>query len=132
MRNPSTTRLLMSGAKEGLLEVPHRPPASRTCSWKEKQTGVDLLPTVLTDRIPHTSELISSKGMMALLKEARMHYEYIVLDLSPAAPVIDVRAVSSLIDGFLIVVEWAAPRATPSSPRLSRTRKSSRARWVSS
>lgn len=106
MRNPSLTRLLMTGAKEGLLEVLTGRRRFQEVLWKEKQTGVDLLPTVLTGPIPHTSELISSKGMMALLKEARMHYDYIVLDLPPAAPVIDVRAVSSLIDGFLIVVEW--------------------------
>ena len=33
-------------------------------------------------------------------------FDYVVIDLSPLAPVVDVRAITHLVDGFVFVVEW--------------------------
>jgi succinoglycan biosynthesis transport protein ExoP len=33
-------------------------------------------------------------------------YDYVIVDLSPLAPVVDVRVTTPLVDTFLFVVEW--------------------------
>ena len=37
------------------------------------------------------------------LREA---FDYVIVDLSPLAPVVDVRAMTHLVDSFVFVVEW--------------------------
>jgi succinoglycan biosynthesis transport protein ExoP len=45
--------------------------------------------------------------MERLFQHLREHYDRIVLDLSPLAPVIDVRATGALADSYVLVIEWA-------------------------
>jgi succinoglycan biosynthesis transport protein ExoP len=44
--------------------------------------------------------------MRKLFENLRATYEYVIVDLSPLAPVVDVRAMTHLVDSFLFVVEW--------------------------
>jgi Mrp family chromosome partitioning ATPase len=36
----------------------------------------------------------------------RKTYDYVIVDLPPLAPVVDARAISTLLDGVILVVEW--------------------------
>ena len=50
--------------------------------------------------------------MRDLMAEARKSFDYIVVDLPPLGPVIDVKAFAPLADGLVLVTEWGAtPRA---------------------
>ena len=44
--------------------------------------------------------------MKRLFDRLRESYDYVIVDLSPLAPVVDVRTVTHLVDCFLFVVEW--------------------------
>ena len=33
-------------------------------------------------------------------------YDYVVVDLSPLAPIVDVRATTHLVDSYIFVIEW--------------------------
>jgi succinoglycan biosynthesis transport protein ExoP len=44
--------------------------------------------------------------MASLLTRARETYDYVVVDFPPLAPVVDAKAASHLVDGFILVVEW--------------------------
>jgi succinoglycan biosynthesis transport protein ExoP len=44
--------------------------------------------------------------MRLLMDRLRQSYDYVIVDLSPLAPVVDVRAMAHLVDGFVLVVEW--------------------------
>ena len=44
--------------------------------------------------------------MGKLFEQLREKYDYIVVDLPPLAPVVDVRAATHLVDSFVFVVEW--------------------------
>jgi len=50
--------------------------------------------------------LIGSPRMEALLNAARENYDYVLIDLPPLAPVVDVRAVARMIGSFVYVIEW--------------------------
>jgi polysaccharide biosynthesis transport protein len=43
---------------------------------------------------------------MRFLDECRTQYTYVVVDLPPFVPVVDVKAAAHLFDGFALVIEW--------------------------
>jgi len=66
------------------------------------------LPTTNAFGVPNTDQILSSQAMKHLFDMLRSDYEYIIVDLSPLAPVVDVRATTDLIDFYVFVVEWGA------------------------
>ena len=113
LRNPSLTRLVAPHAKAGLAEFVIDKAELKDLLLFEERTHLAMLPSVLRRDVPLTSELLASREMAGLLEEAKASFDYIVLDLPPLAPVVDVRAVTPYIDGFACVVEWGStPRAT--------------------
>jgi succinoglycan biosynthesis transport protein ExoP len=44
---------------------------------------------------------------MKLFGELRKRYDYVIVDLSPLAPIVDVRATTQLVDSYVFVIEWA-------------------------
>jgi succinoglycan biosynthesis transport protein ExoP len=61
---------------------------------------------VLKSRVAHTSEILASEATKKLFERLREAYDYVVVDLSPLAPVVDVRATSNLVDSYIFVIEW--------------------------
>ena len=43
-----------------------------------------------------------------MLKLVRTDYDYVLVDLPPILPVVDVKAVAHLFDAFVLVVEWGS------------------------
>ncbi len=112
LRNPSLTRRLVPEARTGLVEVLRGKLGEGAVVWTDPVSGLHVLPAVLAVSLSHTSELISSRAMAALLARLRQHYDYVFLDLPPAAPIVDVRAVGGIMDAFLMVVEWGRTHKT--------------------
>src|SRR6185437_8745681 len=56
------------------------------------------------------SEILASGSLKQLFDGLRKSYDYIVVDLPPLAPVVDVRAAVTIIDSFVFVVEWGRTR----------------------
>uniref|UniRef100_A0A9E7ZVF1 AAA domain-containing protein n=1 Tax=Bosea sp. NBC_00436 TaxID=2969620 RepID=A0A9E7ZVF1_9HYPH len=75
--------------------------------WLDPQTRLMFLPTVADQSMSHTNELLSSKAMEAALKTLREQVDYVVVDLPPIIPVVDVRASGHIFDSYLLVIEWA-------------------------
>lgn len=116
LRNPSLTRAVAPNALVGLAEfVIDKIPLADLLLFEER-TRLAMLPAVLRRDVPMTSELLASREMAGLIEEARASFDYIILDLPPLAPVVDVRAVTPYVDGFACVVEWGrTPRAVVQS-----------------
>ncbi|MBO0126429.1 MULTISPECIES: polysaccharide biosynthesis tyrosine autokinase [Agrobacterium] len=106
IRNPGATRALGRHAGEGLLEVLLEGRNVRDVLLHDEKTGLAFLPTVVKQRVPHSSELLTSPQMHKLLAEASGVFDYIIVDLPPLGPVVDARAMASRIDGFVFVTEW--------------------------
>ncbi len=56
------------------------------------KTNLAFLPTVKKKPILHTSEFLSAAPTKKLFDGLRTAYDYVVVDLPPLAPIIDVRA----------------------------------------
>ena len=106
LRNPELTRGLAPHALSGLIEALREEQPLGDYMLLEPDSGLWFLPAVVKKRVLHSSEIIASSAMRALLAEAAARFDYVVVDLPPLGSVVDVRAASSQFDAFVLVVEW--------------------------
>ncbi|MFK0385448.1 polysaccharide biosynthesis tyrosine autokinase [Agrobacterium sp. NPDC090273] len=106
IRNPGSTRAMGRHAKAGLLEVLLDGVDYRDALLFNQKTGLAFLPTVVKQRVTHSSELLMSGAMRKLLSDLSAEFDYVIVDLPPLGPVIDARAIGTRMDGFIFVVEW--------------------------
>ncbi|GAB3042043.1 CpsD/CapB family tyrosine-protein kinase [Virgibacillus ainsalahensis] len=53
---------------------------------------------------PNPSELLASKKMEMLLKEAKMSYDLVIIDTPPVLAVTDAQVLANMVDGSLLVI----------------------------
>ena len=106
LRNPSLSRALAPRAKSGILDVISGNSSLEDVVWTDPSTNLAFLPATMPFRMTHSNEIFSNSSTKQLFKELRQSYDYIIVDLSPLAPVIDVRATTGLVDAYVLVVEW--------------------------
>jgi succinoglycan biosynthesis transport protein ExoP len=106
LRNPSLSRKLSVGAAGGLMEIISGDAKVKDVIWRDPATGLFFLPSVLVTRLPNSSEILASQPTKQVFEQLRDEYDYVIVDLSPLAPVVDVRAMTHLVDSFIFVIEW--------------------------
>lgn len=122
LRNPSLSRQLAPRASAGLIEVVQGTKTLAETVCIEPVTKLEFLPAIVGSKIAHTSEILASQKMGALFERLKTVYDYIVVDLSPVSPVVDVRTTSPLVDSYVFVVEWGATRVDAVSHALTDAR----------
>lgn len=106
LRNPDLSRQLAPKASCGLLEVLTGKSALEQAIWHDPSTTLDFLPTVIETRVAHTSDILASAATKALFDALKEKYDYVIVDMPPLAPVIDVRATTNFVDSYVFVIEW--------------------------
>ncbi|MGV7217065.1 polysaccharide biosynthesis tyrosine autokinase [Bradyrhizobium sp. UFLA05-112] len=106
LRNPSLSRALVPNAKIGLVDVVAQKAQLDDTLIVDPETKLSILPAGTTSKLLHTNEILASKAMHALVTLLRSKFDYVVLDMPPMAPVVDVRVTSSFTDSYVFVVEW--------------------------
>jgi len=106
LRNPVLSRMLAPDANSGLIEVLSGRASLDDVTWTDPSTKLTFLPCVLKSRVAHTSEILASEAIKKLFDRLRETYDYVIVDLSPLAPVVDVRATYNLVDSYIFVIEW--------------------------
>jgi polysaccharide biosynthesis transport protein len=110
LRNPSLSREIAPTAETGLIEVLSGETSVEDVVWMEPGTGMAFLPMAKNARLIHTSEILASVAMRDLIDRLRRGYDYVVIDLPPIAPLVDVRATTHLMDFYFLVVAWGRTR----------------------
>jgi capsular exopolysaccharide synthesis family protein len=110
LRNPSLSRSLAPVAGAGIIEVLSGRCSLEDAIWKDPKTDLSFLPTVKKKPILHTSEVLSAAPTKKLFDNLRSAYDYVVVDLPPLAPIVDVRATTPLIDCFVLAIEWGGTK----------------------
>jgi polysaccharide biosynthesis transport protein len=100
------TARLAPDAREGLIEALANPSRLSELVCTRQRSGLDVLPCVLSARLPNAAELLGSPEMEQLLIAARKSYEFIIIEVAPVMSVVDLKVVERLIDRFIFVVEW--------------------------
>jgi succinoglycan biosynthesis transport protein ExoP len=107
IRNPSLTKRLTPDAKAGLINMVLDDASLDECIWTDTATDLHFLPCVLPHRFSNSGDILSSSMMENVFSKLRQNYDRVVLDLSPLAPVVDVRATTKLVDNYILVIAWA-------------------------
>jgi polysaccharide biosynthesis transport protein len=68
----------------------------------------DFLASSSRIRPTNSSDILISEPMRQMLKSAAKDYDYVLVDLPPILPVVDVKAAAQLFDAFVLVVEWGS------------------------
>jgi succinoglycan biosynthesis transport protein ExoP len=100
------TAKLEPDAREGLIEALDDPSRLGALVMKRPRSGFDLLPCILSKRIPNAADLLGSPQMERLLIAARVSYDCIIVECPPIMSVVDVKMIERLIDRFVFVIGW--------------------------
>src|SRR5262249_11424508 len=122
LRNPSLTRALAPNGTTGIVEVLSGERSVDEVSWRCPVTNLVFLPAPEKSGLLHASEILASAAAKKLFEQLRLSYDYIVVDLPPLAPVVDVRATGHLVDFYFLVVEWGTTKIDVVQHALSRAR----------
>lgn len=106
MRNPELSRVLTPKAQAGLPNILVGRVARQSVTYSETSIPLDFIPARTTLKLQHTHEILRSPAMSDMLAECRAQYAYVIVDLPPLVPVVDVKAAGHLLDGFALVVAW--------------------------
>jgi polysaccharide biosynthesis transport protein len=112
LRNPGLTRLARPRGGMGLVDA-----VVGNVDWRATRVQVGnprlhLIPCSTQALVSHTSDLVGSQAMRALLEEARGEYNYVIVDLPPLGPVVDARVMLPHLDAVVMVAEWGrTPKA---------------------
>ena len=110
LRNPTLVGALAPRPTVGLMELLTGKIDLQQAIGRETDTGLTLLPLVLDEELAHSDEVLSSPAFRNLIDQLRQRYDFIIMDLPPIAPVIDVLAAAPVIDSLVFVVEWASTK----------------------
>ncbi|SRR5579871_316345 len=125
LRNPSMSTTLGYSRAPGLLELVADHSGFDDLIITDSKYKFDFLPSSARIKPSNSSDIINSPATKQMLKDARSRYDYILVDLPPILPVVDVKAAADLFDAFVLVVEWGSTscdevlKAIASSPILS-------------
>lgn len=106
MRKPCIHKLFGFGDMAGLSEHLSNGIPLNSIFLKTQVRKLSILPA--GKRPPNPYELLSSQNMIKLLKELKQRYSdrYIIIDSPPPALTAETTAMSNLVDGVLLVVEY--------------------------
>lgn len=110
LRNPTLARSLVPSPRVGWMEILSGKTDLAQAIGRERTTGLACLPLILESQPNHSDEILSSQSFRDLIDQLRQRYDYIIMDLPPVAPVVDVRAIVPAIDSFVYVVAWGSTR----------------------
>ncbi len=106
LRNPGLSRGVARHATAGLIEALADGRSLKDLLLLNPSTHLAVLPIASRRTVPHSSELLTSPAMDALIKQASESFDHIIVDLPPIGPVVDARAFAPRVDAFVFVVEW--------------------------
>ena len=106
LRNPSLSRSIAPGASSGIVELALGKVSLGEAVWKDRSTGMAFLPAVMTSASPDPTSILFSAAMRRAFDELRQQYQFVIVDLSPLVPVIDVYATTDFVDAFVLIIEW--------------------------
>ncbi|MFS8038148.1 Wzz/FepE/Etk N-terminal domain-containing protein [Xanthobacter sp. AM11] len=108
LRNPSLSRRLAPEAKVGIIELVLGHATFEEVAIIDPLTKLTVIPAVVPSEIAHTSEILASEKMSELFAKLKASTDYLIVDLPPLAPVVDVFASTHLIDGYVYIIGWNA------------------------
>ncbi len=106
LRNPVLSRTLAFGAKSGVVDIIYNRCTLEEVKWADQISGLTFLPGSIKSPGGHSGALLASTQMKDLIEELHRQYDYVIVDLPPLIPIMDVRATATFISNYFMVIEW--------------------------
>ena len=106
LRTASLSRLLTGRTTCGILDVIADKKPLKDAIWKEPCTNLAFLPAGIKSQLACSSNVLYSEAAQNFFDHLRQAYEYIIVDLPPVGPVVDVRSTAQFVDFYTLVIEW--------------------------
>lgn len=125
LRNPSLTRSVAPKANTGIAELAFGRASLSNVIWNDPSTKMAFLPSIPHSGPPDPPSILCSAELKRVFEDLRKQYDFVVVDLSPLAGVVDVCATTELIDEYVLVIEWgtttvdAVQHALRAAPKVS-------------
>ena len=110
LRNASLSSLLAASTAAGIADVIDGNASLNNTIWTEPSTNLTFLPAGVASQLAHSNEVLASEAIKGLFDQLRRHYDYIIVDLPPLAPIVDVRAAAEFVDLYTLIIEWGRTR----------------------
>ena len=99
LRKPSLSQDLVPNATPGVIDIITDTASLDEVIWFDQTSSLAFLPAGVKSRgLIHTSEILASAAMKRLFLRLREKYDYVIVDLSPIIPVVDVRSTTRLVE----------------------------------
>ncbi len=108
LRNPTLTRSLGYNNAPGLLNLVADKAELEDLVITDSTYKFDFLPSSTRSKPTNSSDVLNSPAMKEMLRAAKSNYDYVLVDLPPILPVVDVKAAAHLFEAFVLVVEWGS------------------------
>jgi succinoglycan biosynthesis transport protein ExoP len=112
LRRSQLSKLLSPSAPAGLIDMLEGTASLDEVIAVDLDSGLEFLPAPAGRQLAHAAELLSSPALRGMLGRLEARYEYVIIDLPPLEPVVDVRAAAGTFDAFVFIIEWGkTPRS---------------------
>jgi succinoglycan biosynthesis transport protein ExoP len=108
LRNPTLTRSLGYNNAPGLLNLVADKAELEDLVITDSTYKFDFLPSSTRTKPTNSSDVLNSPAIKEMLRAAKSNYDYVLVDLPPILPVVDVKAAAHLFEAFVLVVEWGS------------------------
>ena len=108
LRTPSMSRMLGYDKEFGLINMVEDGIDFDELVITDPKFNFDFLPSPIALRPSNSADVLKAPAIRNLLKKASSEYDYILCDLPPVLPIVDVKATAHLFDAFILVVEWGS------------------------
>jgi succinoglycan biosynthesis transport protein ExoP len=108
LRNPSMTKSLGYSGAPGLLEIVANKANFGDLVVTDCKLKFDFLPSSTEIKPSNSSDILTNQRIGGMLDTLKKDYDYVLVDLPPILPVVDVKAAAHLFDAFVLVVEWGS------------------------
>jgi len=104
LRHPSVTKFFGLESNPGLVDLLTGAADGENILFEVD--GISVMPAGARSQNP--PDLLGSERMKRIVEGLRDSFDYVVLDSSPAGPVIDAKVLAGLVDKVIFVVRWAS------------------------
>ncbi|GGH17278.1 chain-length determining protein [Alsobacter metallidurans] len=113
LRRPAMSNMLAPHAQAGIHEVLTGAARFSDAIFSTDRPSLSFMPALAHGQsAADMGASLDVNALRKLLEAARLHFRYVILDLPPAGVVAEPRLISSLIDGFVLVLKWDKTKAS--------------------
>jgi succinoglycan biosynthesis transport protein ExoP len=110
LRNPSLSRSLAPKAAVDWFDVVSGKVGLAGAIWRDPVTQMHFLPLTSKPSTRSSADIFNSAPARSFFAALEKHYDHIIVDLAPLIAGAEVRATSSIISSYILVVEWGSTK----------------------